>query len=115
MRCHFTYHLHGSVLTWTRYPFRLDCKVAVVGKPHSGCWDIANAAKITTAQLSSWNPGFNCNALQPGEWFPISINWTLVLNIERLCLYLQINACVFRLAHFRISLPSRIRMALVLG
>ncbi|TFK97451.1 hypothetical protein BDV98DRAFT_263335 [Pterulicium gracile] len=47
--------------------FAADCKVAVVGKHHSGCWDIANAAGITTTQLSGWNPGLNCNLLQPDQ------------------------------------------------
>lgn len=45
----------------------LDCKFAVVGKPHGGCYDIANAAGISTDQLNSYNPGLNCNVLQPGE------------------------------------------------
>ncbi|KAF9457380.1 glycoside hydrolase superfamily [Collybia nuda] len=44
-----------------------DCKFATVGSPHSNCFDIAAAAGITVAQLTSFNPGLNCNLLQLGQ------------------------------------------------
>ncbi|TFK98548.1 hypothetical protein BDV98DRAFT_595755 [Pterulicium gracile] len=64
--------LVAVVALLTPVAFAADCKVAVVGKPHSGCWDIANAAGITTTQLSNWNSGLNCNLLQPNQRLCVS-------------------------------------------
>ncbi|TFK69201.1 hypothetical protein BDN72DRAFT_624535 [Pluteus cervinus] len=49
-----------------------DCKFSTVGSPYSTCYDIATAAKITTAQLTSFNPGLNCNTIVPGQRLCIS-------------------------------------------
>ncbi|KAJ7278491.1 glycoside hydrolase superfamily [Mycena rebaudengoi] len=52
--------------------YSADCKFATVGSPNSNCFDIAAAAGITTAQLSSFNPGLDCGLLQPGQKLCIS-------------------------------------------
>ncbi|KAG8716097.1 hypothetical protein FRC09_016055 [Ceratobasidium sp. 395] len=49
-----------------------DCKTATVGSPYSTCYDIYTAAKITAAQLSSYNPGLDCSKLQIGQKLCIS-------------------------------------------
>ncbi|KAG8694942.1 hypothetical protein FRC09_009500, partial [Ceratobasidium sp. 395] len=60
------------ISSFTTSTLAADCKTATVGSPYSTCYDIYTAAKITAAQLSSYNPGLDCSKLQIGQKLCIS-------------------------------------------
>ncbi|CEL60577.1 Killer toxin subunits alpha/beta OS=Kluyveromyces lactis (strain ATCC 8585 / CBS 2359 / DSM 70799 / NBRC 1267 / NRRL Y-1140 / WM37) PE=1 SV=1 [Rhizoctonia solani AG-1 IB] len=62
----------GSVLLLATGSLAADCQTATVGSPYSTCYDIYTAAKITAAQLSSYNPGLDCSKIQIGQKLCIS-------------------------------------------
>ncbi|KAF7339160.1 Glycoside hydrolase [Mycena venus] len=60
-----------AVLWCARATLAADCKFATVVSG-SNCFSIAQAASITTDQLSSFNPGLDCSALAIGQKLCIS-------------------------------------------